>query len=331
MITHYDLFAGIGGFSIAVDEVFDEPVRHIFCEWDSFCTQVLKKHWPDGEYWGDIAELVTHTQHNGHRPKERGIAEQKGSLPQEHRQEDSTTGQSERTDSNRNDNELTILTGGFPCQPFSAAGRRRGTADDRYKWPEMFAVIRNIKPQCVIAENVRGLVNWSDGLVLEQVCADLESEGYEVQPLIIPAVAKNAPHRRDRVWIIAHGPKHGLEGGGQQPELQKSTEVTGRPELATDSQRPRPPYRLSRQDSKERPRERRDSNPQPDWRQDWPEVAAELCLVDDGLSSQLVRLPDGSQISYPKWRKESLKAGGNAIVPQVAIEIMKAIKQSRGQ
>ena len=94
---------------------------------------------------------------------------------------------------------VTLLTGGFPCQPFSVAGKQRGKDDNRYLWPEMLRVIREARPAWIIGENVAGIVN----LALDTVCADLEAEGYEVEPVIIPACAVDAPHRRDRVWIIA--------------------------------------------------------------------------------------------------------------------------------
>jgi DNA (cytosine-5)-methyltransferase 1 len=94
---------------------------------------------------------------------------------------------------------VTLLTGGFPCQPFSLAGKQRGTADDRYLWPEMLRVIREAGPTWIVGENVAGIVN----MALDQVHADLEAEGYEVESVIVPACAVDAPHRRDRVWIIA--------------------------------------------------------------------------------------------------------------------------------
>jgi len=94
---------------------------------------------------------------------------------------------------------VSLLTGGFPCQPFSVAGKQRGKDDNRYLWPEMLRVIREARPAWIIGENVAGIVN----LALDTVCADLEAEGYEVEPIIIPACAVDAPHRRDRVWIIA--------------------------------------------------------------------------------------------------------------------------------
>jgi DNA (cytosine-5)-methyltransferase 1 len=115
---------------------------------------------------------------------------------------------------------VTLLTGGFPCQPFSVAGKQRGKDDNRYLWPEMCRVIREARPAWIIGENVAGIVN----LALDTVCADLEAEGYEVEPIIIPACAVDAPHRRDRVWIIARNvadTKHGgLQGRQDNGVLQ---------------------------------------------------------------------------------------------------------------
>lgn len=97
-----------------------------------------------------------------------------------------------------------IITGGFPCQPFSVAGKRSGTDDNRYLWPELLRVIRLVKPTWCILENVRGLLSIEDGMVFENCLLDLEADGYEHQTLVIPACAVNAQHRRDRVWIVGH-------------------------------------------------------------------------------------------------------------------------------
>lgn len=104
---------------------------------------------------------------------------------------------------------IDILTGGFPCQPYSAAGKRKGTEDDRHLWPEMLRAIREVSPRWVVGENVRGLTNWNGGLVFDQVQADLEDAGYEVLPFILPACAVNAPHRRDRIWFVAYSGGNG--------------------------------------------------------------------------------------------------------------------------
>jgi DNA (cytosine-5-)-methyltransferase len=286
-ITHYDLFAGIGGFSLALEEVFNEAkINHIFCEWAEFPAAVLKKHWPNGIFYGDIADLVTDTNRQRYQD---GIAKTETA-----RRPDLCSG----TGGDKNQ-ALTILTGGFPCQPFSHAGRRKGTADDRYQWPNMFQVIQNVKPDWVIAENVRGLVTWNNGMVLEQVCTDLEGQNYEVQPFIIPACAVNAPHRRDRVWIIAHA-KNKRNRAGFREIQGEDGEVPKRNDNA------KPCY--------------------PDWRRDWREVALATCnaRMDDGLSREV----DGISYSFAKWRNESIKAYGNAIVPQVAMEIFRAIKMT---
>lgn len=107
---------------------------------------------------------------------------------------------------------IDIITGGFPCQPYSVAGKRKGDKDDRHLWPEMLRVIREVQPPWIVGENVYGFVNWSRGMVFDQVCADLEDEGYEVAPVILPACAINAPHQRNRIWIIAYSESIRMEG-----------------------------------------------------------------------------------------------------------------------
>ena len=102
-----------------------------------------------------------------------------------------------------------VVTGGFPCQGFSQAGKQRGTSDERYLWPEMFRVISEVKPRWVIGENVQGIINIENGMVLRQVHNDLESEGFEVQCFVIPASGKGAWHQRNRVWIIGYSEHNG--------------------------------------------------------------------------------------------------------------------------
>ena len=119
-----------------------------------------------------------------------------------------------------------IITGGFPCQPFSVAGKRRGTDDDRYLWDETIRIIRETKPRWFIGENVEGIINIQDGMVLRQVQDDLEKEGFQVQCLVIPASGIGAWHQRKRVWIVAHSnsnrDRHEIRGSnGEEKEIQR--------------------------------------------------------------------------------------------------------------
>ena len=162
-LIHLSLFSGIGGLDIAAEMAGFKTVGQ--CEWADYPTKVLERHWPDVPRWRDIRTLTGDSFYE-------------------------KTGM--RT--------VDVISGGFPCQPFSQAGKRMGQEDDRYLWPEMLRVIREICPLWVIGENVPGIVN----LALDTVLADLESESYEAQPFIIPACGVDAPHRRDRVCILAH-------------------------------------------------------------------------------------------------------------------------------
>ena len=161
-----DLFSGIGGFSLGLERAGFETVA--FCEIDKYCRLVLQKHWKDIKIYSDVREIK----------KERLEAH---GIP-----------------------SPDVITGGFPCQPFSVAGRQKGSRDNRYLWPEMFRIIKEFKPLWIIAENVRGIINIQDGVVFEGVHADLESQNYETQTFIIPAAGVGAPHRRDRVWVVAN-------------------------------------------------------------------------------------------------------------------------------
>jgi len=302
-MIHLDLFSGIGGFALAVDEVWDNT-EHIFCEIDPYCQALLKKRFPKARIYGDIRELTADTYRN--RLQKQGAEQQ--------------------TSEDRQLPEIKLLTGGFPCQPFSQAGKRKGTNDDRHLWPEMLRVIHEFKPTWVIAENVRGLLTIEQGVVFQQVCLDLEREGYETQPFIIPAVAVNAPHRRDRVWFVGNNDKYGNERKKQKIQDGKQGAITAR----DNSNAPDTTDRYAKCVNVEGVREQQD-NKKPnglfnrerqEWKQNWLEVATELCRVDDGLPAGL----DGLKLSKSRHRVERLKALGNAIVPQVAVEIMKAIK-----
>jgi DNA (cytosine-5)-methyltransferase 1 len=354
-VKHVDLFSGIGGFAYAAQQVWGKDYENIcFCDNNSFCQEVIKKNFgKDSLIYGEIRELT----------KEQLTADTNGNGLQKPRAELEAGG-------GRQLSEITLLTGGFPCQPFSQAGKRRGTGDDRYLWPEMYRVIKDFSPRWVIAENVRGLINISNGVVFEQVCLDLEAIGYEVQVFIIPAVAVNAPHRRDRVWIVANsessrrlprgnpserdtedrehlsenrqqGERQGLRFGEidfdapdtksrkprEQTEQEGREDISGtnifNPDTCDEGSEGREPDQITGHRGQPCGN---GSDQKPNWNQNWIEVATKFCALDDGLSRRLVRFSDGTKMSYSKWRIEALKAAGNAIVPQVAIEIFKAIK-----
>jgi DNA (cytosine-5)-methyltransferase 1 len=249
------------------------------CEWMEFPRKVLDYHFPDADSHIDIC----------------------------------------KTDFTKYANTIDILTGGFPCQPFSSSGKKKSTEDERYLWGEMLRAIQEIKPKFVIAENVFGITHIDGGLVFQQVCLDLENEGYEVQPFVIPAAAKNAPHRRDRCWFIGiytHPTSYGLSGQNNQQELaikRGSKFQFGKPgnqSVATDTNG----IRLERVKSKTQIK-------QPIDRNTWHifPTQSPVCSGDDGLPTQL----DG--ITFSKWRAESIKGYGNAIVPQIAYQLFQII------
>jgi DNA (cytosine-5)-methyltransferase 1 len=167
-----DLFSGIGGFSLGLERTGNFKTV-AFCEIDKFCTLILQKHWKGVKIYNDVKEIKKE------RLEADGI---------------------ESPD---------VITGGFPCQPFSVAGKQKGTDDNRHLWPEMFRIIQEFTPRWVVGENVKGLTNIQDGMVFETVCTDLEGAGYEVRTFNIPACSVGAPHRRERMWIVAHSSKFG--------------------------------------------------------------------------------------------------------------------------
>jgi DNA (cytosine-5)-methyltransferase 1 len=371
-MRHGSLFSGIGGFDLAAEWMGWENIFH--CEWMEFPRKVLEYYWPNADSHIDIC----------------------------------------KTDFKKYANKIDILTGGFPCQPFSMAGKRKGTDDERYLWGEMLRAIQEIKPKFVIAENVFGITNIDGGLVFEQVCLDLEAEGYEVQPFIIPAAAKNAPHRRDRCWFIAqntmfsgcvhreseqeraevrqqrntcagsserihlserdatdsdgigcdnrgdnweeryicrnegfteknksewngwqrgtgeissnatHTYSNGLnkcdsnneinssEGGKYAQRDTEQSNVNGDAAYTTNTGR--------RQDNRKRESRFNDKKSSTNNWSNFP-TQSPVCSGDDGLSTKL----DG--ITFPKWRAESIKGYGNAIVPQIAYSLFEIIQE----
>jgi len=184
-LTHLSLFSGIGGLDLAAEWAGFETVGQ--CEFADYQTKVLEKHWPDVPRWRDIRDLTKES-----------FFEKTGRWT------------------------VDVISGGFPCQPFSVAGKRGGKDDDRYLWPEMFRVIRELRPTFVLGENVPGIVD----LALDQAVADLESEGYGVQCFRIPACGVDAPHKRERIAIVAYT-KHGGGSLRRHEKLQTLTGVCG--------------------------------------------------------------------------------------------------------
>lgn len=349
-MTHASLFSGIGGFDYAAAllgwiNIFD-------CEIDAFCRKVLEYHFPNSVHYGDITKQI--------------FKEWRG--------------------------KIDVLSGGFPCQPFSLVGQRKGADDNRYLWPQMLRVIREIRPTWVVGENVAGILTMvqpgaevevggqaslfgedyrkrvlhRQEYVIENICRDLEREGYAVQPLLIPACAVGAPHRRDRIWFIAHRTNAGTEtmqftgengiyavGTSSNTDGDRYTscgtscriEKERRERAAVSGQRggrcewfngldgysriAADPYG-KRQKYGNDQRTERWSEPYEQFKRQyilsiWEKFPTQspICSGDDGLSGRL----DG--ITFSKWRQESVKAYGNAIVPQVAYEIFKAIELCR--
>ena len=167
MLRMLDLFSGIGGFSYAGEKLVGGYETVAFCEYDKHAQKVLRKHWPDTEIIDDVRDLAN--------------------------------------DADRFRGLVDIVVGGYPCQPFSLAGVRRGDKDDRHLWPEMLRIIQAVRPTWVIGENVAGHISMG----LDTVLSDLEAEGYQARCFVIPAVAADAHHRRDRCWIIAYADSEG--------------------------------------------------------------------------------------------------------------------------
>lgn len=379
-MNHASLFSGIGGAEVAASWMGWHNAFH--CEIQEFPRKVLEYWFPNSESYEDITKTNFAKWHG----------------------------------------KVDVLTGGFPCQPFSLAGRRKGADDNRYLWPHMLRAIREIQPTWVVGENVAGIktmvescqvakLGRSDDIfeenyiyreeskfTLDKICQDLEEAGYSVQPLVIPACAVGAPHRRDRVWIVAHradaraetmqqGRQDGVhaarpsadsqcnglstQGNGNQREGKKesqegknrplprtgrhgngfapsNTNGNGSHEVHQDhqsqfpdgartnslgGQRSSPHSKCNRWSQKyndngffEEPQQGEcqpsgADSPQSRWR-NFP-TQSPVCRGNDGIPFDV----DSLTISFPKWRQESIKAYGNAWVPQVAYEIFRAIEE----
>lgn len=351
-MVHASLFSGIGGFEIAAAYMGWENAFH--CEINEWCGKILKYYFPNSEHYEDIT----------------------------------------KTEFSKWKGKVDILTGGFPCQPFSLAGQRKGANDERYLWPEMLRAIREMQPTFVVGENVAGIVSMvqpgceitvesqaslfetpdketllEQEYVIETVCSDLEREGYSVQPILIPACGVGAPHRRDRVWFIAYRNSFGGEQGRSVCERKENNkknwkcvqfEVGGfskeriitnpngeRCDNGGDNRKKRRICDYQKRNTEESKSKRAKrkfgacevcTNASNSTSEGFQRTMREnpllftepfrnfpsqspICCGDDGFSDRL----DG--ITFPRWRKESVKAYGNAIVPQVAYEIFKAIEE----
>jgi len=294
-MRHGSLFSGIGGFDLAAEWMGWENVFH--CEWNEFGQKILHHYWPNAIQYNDITK-TDFTVHRGC---------------------------------------IDILTGGFPCQPYSMAGKRKGKEDERHLWPQMCRAIREIQPRWVVGENVLGLVNWNGGMVFHEVQADLEAEGYEVWPYVLPAVSVGAPHRRDRVWFVAYATRKRRQKreqiGGRQNKTENRTKMDFWSERfcehgdAADTQGERyesfNKNRATLFSTQIEPRLHGRGGNQYDKSTKWENFPTQspVCGGDDGIPTRL----DG--ITFSKWRNESIKGYGNAIVPQVVYQIFKAIEQ----
>lgn len=270
MPTHLDLFTGIGGFALAAQWAGFETVG--FCEREPYAQQVIKERF--GAVLADAPELQRNgCEHNaGSNSKKRVPVSQlgNGGCPRLHHDIFTLNGADYAG--------IDLITGGFPCQPFSVAGKRLGAADDRAIWPQMLRVIDEARPDWVLGENVAGIVTME----LDNVLFDLEGIGYSAWPLVIPACAVDAPHRRDRVWIVAHSGSGGCQGQGRPIHAMYPAEAgegkTTQPVNGRGPSKWEPEPRLGR--------------------------------VAHGIPN----------------RAHRLRGLGNAIVPQVAFEILAAIR-----
>lgn len=301
-LTHLSLFSGIGGLDLAAEWAGFTTVGQ--CEFADYPTKVLEKHWPDVPRWRDIRTLT-----KGRFFERTGL----------------------RT--------VDVISGGFPCQPFSVAGKQKGKEDDRYLWPEMLRVIRELRPHCVVGENVPGIIKIAAG----QVVKDLERAGYNVVVLNFEAAAVGAWHRRSRVFFV------GISGDSairQNVSHAASERVQGCDAVCTAEQNGGPgemqPDTSGSDGANVCNAMRWGRTGDARWRE-WQEFAdghrraAESGMggMADGLSARMDRMlttwdaePDIPRVATGlKNRADRLKCLGNAVVPQQAYPIFRALKE----
>ena len=285
-MTHLDLFSGIGGFAIAAQACGYTTIG--FCEREPYAQQILK------ERFAAVLADADEMRRQAARPKLETARTQQCRRPTLHGDIFTLNGADYAG--------VDLLTGGFPCQPFSVAGKRRGAADDRAIWPEMLRVIREAKPAWIIGENVAGIVSME----LDNILSDLEALGYSAWPLVIPACAVDARHRRDRVWIVAHaiGMRESQSSGSIADERGRVGNQGEDVADADDS------FSQGNECTQRGEPERAEPNQCCEWRDEgeW--------FTESGMGRVAHGIPN---------RAHRLRGLGNAIVPQVAYEIIMAI------
>lgn len=227
------------------------------CEWNPFASHILKYWWPKADAYSDIHEV----------------------------------------DFTLYENKIFILSGGFPCQPYSQAGLMKGKEDERHLWPQMLRAISECKPAWVVGENVKGLVNWNNGEVFEDICKDLENLGFKVQPYLIPAAGVGAPHLRERIWFVAFNQENRNNLIDDYEPILPGENVFDSSAIELNFWDNFPTYHpITTKNS---------------------EIAQQF--------NQNAIIWQDKKLKFNKWKVEAIKCGGNAIVHQVALEIFKSI------
>ncbi len=256
MLTHFSLFSGIGGIDLAAEWAGFTTVGQV--EIDDYATKVLEKHWPDVPRWRDIRSVT------GDDVRARGIK------------------------------EVTVLSGGFPCQPHSLAGKRKASTDERDLWPEYRRLISEIRPKWVVAENVRGLLTSENGRFFRGILRDLSEMGFNVGWCCFPAAWVGAVHRRERIFTIAHAHSRTIQFMG----IRKNNVQRGKKTEKWSEDW----YKFELDYGKVAPSK---------WREPGGSPQPFICRKSDGVSNWMDR-----------WR-----CLGNAVVPQQVYPILQAIAE----